>query len=220
MIVDTWMTKHPIVVSPETSMAEAGQLMGTHRIRHLPVIDRGQLVGVITKSDLLRAAATGLDPFSAVARDDASMRAPVACVMSTRLVTVEATLPLEDAARVMVERKIGAVLVAEDGRRLVGVLTESDVMRALISSVSIAGPGARITIGTRDTNAVVRFLAEHAPKLAMRVLSVLVLDGPDGLTVVARLGGGRIDELVDRAWAAGHPVRSVVRLGMASSSSS
>lgn len=220
VIVDTWMTKHPFVVSPETTIGEAGQLMGTHRIRHLPVLDHGQLVGVITKSDLLRAAATGLDPLSAVARDDLSMRAPVAGVMSTRLVTVEATLPLEDAAQLMVERKIGAVLVAEDGRRLIGVLTESDVMRALISSVSVEGPGARITIGTRDTNQVVRFLAERAPKLAMRVLSLLVLDGPEGLTVVARLGGGRVDELVDQAWAAGHPVRSVVRLGMAAVSTS
>ncbi len=208
------MTKDPIVVSPDTTIAQAGQVMGVHGIRHLPVVDRDQLVGVITKSDLLRAASANLDPMSPVATDDASLRGAVSSVMTSRVVTVPPTTPIEDAARLMVDGKFGAVLVVKDERRLVGVLTESDVMRALISSVSVDGPGVRLTFTTHDTSAVVQFLAAHAPKLAMRVLSILVLDDVDGPTVVVRLGGAHVDELVDQAWAAGHPVRSVVRLGI------
>lgn len=214
MIVDTWMARNPIVVSPDTTIGQAGQVMGTHRIRHLPVVDRDQLVGLVTKSDLLRAASSNLDPMSAVASDDASLRGAVSTLMTRRLVTVPPTMPLEDAARLMVDHKFGAVLVMEEQRRLVGVLTESDIMRALISSVSVDGPGARLTISTRDTSAVVQFLATRAPKLGMRVLGILVVDEADGPTVVARLGGAHIDALVAQAWAAGHPVRSVVRLGI------
>lgn len=214
MIVETWMTRNPVVVSPDATIGEAGQVMGARRIRHLPVVDRDQLVGVITKSDLLRASSANLDPMAVAAAEDDSLRRAVSTVMTRRVVTVTPTMPLEDAARLMVEHKFGAVLVMEDSRRLVGVLTESDVMRALISSVSVDGPGVRLTIATRDTNAVVKFLAEQAPKLRMRVLSILVLDEVDGPTVIARLGGAHVDELVDKAWAAGHPVRSVVRLGI------
>lgn len=208
------MTRNPIVVSPDTTIGEAGQLMGARRIRHLPVVERDQLVGVITKTDLLRATAADVDPTSAAATDDASLRGLVSTVMTRRVVTVPPTTPLEDAARLMVDNKFGALLVMEDKRRLVGVLTESDVMRALISSVSVDGPGARLTFTTRNTSGVVKFLAEQAPKVGMRVLSILVLDEIDGPTVISRLGGAHVDELVDLAWAAGHPVRSVVRLGV------
>ncbi len=111
--VETWMRRPVITVHPEVPITEALGLMRRGRFRHLPVVDgRGRLVGIVSDRDLGRPASS------------------VREVMTPDVVTVKPSTDIRHAARLMRERKIGSLPVIEDGRP-VGILTETDVLRAL-----------------------------------------------------------------------------------------
>ncbi len=141
LLVRDSMTRELVTVGPETTAAEALALCRENRIRHLPVLEGGRLVGVISDRDL-RAATPALgDP----ARAEALQRVRVAGEMTRDAVTARPEDPIEDAAMAMYERKIGCLPVI-DGEDLVGVVTSSDVLRALVRLVGAHKPGSRLEV--------------------------------------------------------------------------
>jgi acetoin utilization protein AcuB len=129
--VREWMREPAVTVRADTPVREAVEIMRTRGLRHLPVMDpRDRLVGIVTDRDLRHLV---FDP--AVQRRLAESLAaldkmPVSQAMTWGVVTVRPTTDLREAARLMRERKIGAVPVV-DGDRVVGILTETDVLAAL-----------------------------------------------------------------------------------------
>lgn len=130
MYVREWMTRSPVTVSPTTPISEARQLMERRRIRHLPVVDEaGRLVGIVTDRDIrlnLPSPATSLSIWEV---NYLLARLTVGEVMTRNVLTASPDWPVEDAARAMLERRIGALPVLEEGR-LVGIVTETDLLRA------------------------------------------------------------------------------------------
>jgi CBS domain-containing protein len=118
-------------VTPDTPACEAARLLGTRKIRHLPVVDHdGRLVGIVTDRDLRQAVFHPAVQARLGTTGEAVGDLPVRELMTRGVVTVAPWADLRQAARLMHERKIGALPVVEDGR-LVGILTETDVLRAL-----------------------------------------------------------------------------------------
>jgi CBS domain-containing membrane protein len=112
--------------SDTLDIADGVMCMG--RIRHLPVLDAGSVVGVVSQRDLFRSALGAALAFG-IRRPQELMRSlEIRDVMSTPAVTVEAGALVQEAARTMAEKKIGCLPVVKGGR-LVGILTESDVLR-------------------------------------------------------------------------------------------
>ncbi len=111
------MTVAPLTVQPEDTIEQAQALMRNGRMRHLPVVEGGKLVGLLTKSDILRRHAEGATP--RLVRD----------AMQTEVVTATAHLPLRRAARLLFDRKFGCLPVIDASRAVVGILTESDFIR-------------------------------------------------------------------------------------------
>jgi acetoin utilization protein AcuB len=141
LLVRDSMTREVVAVAPETTAAEALALCRMNRIRHLPVLEGGRLVGVISDRDL-RAATPALgDSVRAEALD----RIRVADEMAREVMTVHPEDPIEDAAMAMYERKFGCLPVV-DGEKLVGMVTTSDVMRALVRLVGAHKPSSRLEI--------------------------------------------------------------------------
>jgi len=130
-----------VTVVSETTAAEALALCRMNRIRHLPVLEGRRLVGVISDRDL-RAATPALGD---LARAEALDRIRVADQMTRDVTTAGPEDPIEDAAMAMYERKIGCLPVV-DGEDLVGILTTSDVMRALVRLVGAHKPGSRLEV--------------------------------------------------------------------------
>jgi acetoin utilization protein AcuB len=124
------MSRRVISVTPETELAAAAKLMRARKIRHLPVVDtRGRLVGIVTARDLrqaLFAPAVQDRPEGVLELLDSLV---VRDVMTRGVLSVRTTTPLPEAARLMHERKLGALPVVERDR-LVGILTETDVLHA------------------------------------------------------------------------------------------
>ena len=141
LLVRNSMTRELVTVVTGTTAAEALALCRMNRIRHLPVLEGRRLVGVISDRDL-RAATPALGD---LARAEALDRIRVADEMARDVATAGPEDPIEDAAMAMYERKIGCLPVV-DGEDLVGILTTSDVMRALVRLVGAHKPGSRLEV--------------------------------------------------------------------------
>lgn len=146
MKVKEVMTKHPITIDAEAPVGTALDLMRSKAVRHLPVMDgAGTLIGIITDRDLRHAAlAPALDEYLSV-RAHRRVREVSATLESLRVkdvmtwavVTTGPEAPLSYAALVMFESRVGSLPVLEHGR-LVGMLTERDVLKALLLEGKIA----------------------------------------------------------------------------------
>ena len=133
-MVRDWMTSNPIIISSNCTLPEAYWLMVNNKIRRLPVVDKDTLVGIVTLDDLrgkVPATLIGMDPVRA---SDILTKLPVRQVMSENPKTITADATLVYAARLMLEFKISALPVMNDAK-LIGIITESDIFRALVKQV-------------------------------------------------------------------------------------
>ena len=132
MRVKDFMTGSPISVPPSTPVADARELMGRHRVRHLLVLDGERLVGIVTDRDIrlnLPSPATSLSVWEI---NYLLAKLTVGEVMTKDVITMGPDRPVSDAVHLMLEHKIGGVPVLEAGR-VVGIITETDLLRALPS---------------------------------------------------------------------------------------
>ena len=136
MRVSEWMTPAPITVTPSTAVPKVQGLMRHRRIRHLPVLEDGRLVGIITDRDVRTvdpSPATSLGPGE---RHYLFERLTVRAVMTRPVLTVTPGDSLAEAVRLMLENRIGCLPVLE-GQRLVGILTGVDVLRAFSTTLGV-----------------------------------------------------------------------------------
>ncbi len=128
------MTPNPVTLSPEESLMEALQLMRLRKIRRIPVVSAaGKLVGLLTEGDLKRAEPSTLsdtqEQFTAVMEGTQVNR-----IMIQNLITASPDMPLIDAARTLFKNKYGALPVLE-GEKLIGILTDNDLIGALVKVI-------------------------------------------------------------------------------------
>lgn len=133
MLVRQWMSPHPVTVTRQTSVLNARRLMRVQRVRHLPVVDDGdRVVGMISDRDVSLADSQMVRALSTLQSDLASGRyRPVQTVMSTPVHTVSPDEPVSLAADVMLRWQVSGMPVV-DGGRLVGIITSTDCLRALL----------------------------------------------------------------------------------------
>ncbi|MGH3148201.1 MAG: CBS and ACT domain-containing protein, partial [Rubrobacter sp.] len=143
--VNDSMTREVVTLSPQDTAKAALALCRERRIRHLPVLEGGVLVGIVSDRDLRSAAPALGDTDRAAAL--AEIR--VGEVMASQVVTVAPDDPIEQAANTMRERRIGCLPVVEGGG-LVGIVTASDVMDALVYLVGANEPGSRMEVSVPD----------------------------------------------------------------------
>jgi CBS domain-containing protein len=133
------MTKKVITIGPDDTIEQIEKGMERFRFRHLPVVDAGKLVGLVSHRDLLHA----LSSFLSEAEDERNVlirRQPAKLIMQHDVITVRAHEPLLDAAKLMWETKLGCLPVVDENDQVVGIVTEADFMRAMIRVLGGAIP--------------------------------------------------------------------------------
>lgn len=146
MLVGRRMTPNPKTVTPETSLAEASDRMKREKVRRYPVVtQQGRLVGIVSKDDLLHASPSGISSLSIWEMTYLLSKVKVQDVMTRKVITVTESTPLEEAARIMLENKIGGLPVMR-GEALVGIITESDIFRVFTEVLGGAEPGIRVSL--------------------------------------------------------------------------
>ena len=149
MLVGRRMRTSLVTVTKEATLAQARELLHSHRIRHLPVVERERLLGILTDRDIRQASpssAAGISPDRTVAF---LAQIPVTEAMVRDVRTVSPYTTLEEAARLMIEHKIGCLPVTE-ADRLVGIITETDILGVLVDVMGIREPSARIELTLPD----------------------------------------------------------------------
>ena len=169
------MTKNPITVNPDTLVLEAQKLMKDKGIQRLPVVDKDRLVGIVTKYDLLETVPIKGTSVNLYNLNIVLSQMKVKDLMKKNPITVTPYTPVEDALRIGQERKIGSFPVIEDGK-LVGIATESDIVRFLIRTLGIGEEGSRITVtglGEKfgELERIISLISQHK----VTILSMILL---------------------------------------------
>lgn len=132
MKVKNWVTKEVITVSPEMSVKEAFGLMKSMGIRHLPVVRDGRLKGIVTDRDLRRPKLSEVfKSWDELYRINDDIQ--VEDIMASPVVTIVEEDSIQEAARIMVQKRIGALPVVDSKEKMTGIITESDVLRAFVA---------------------------------------------------------------------------------------
>lgn len=148
MLVGNRMTLHPITVSPHSSIAVAMTLMHERKVRRLPVLDnRGKLVGIISDRDILQASPSPATSLAKWEIPELLDKLTVEKVMTSEVISIPDDTPLEEAARIMADHKVGGLPVMK-GAALVGIITESDLFKVLLQLLGGRRPGVRISVTT------------------------------------------------------------------------
>jgi len=146
MIVARRMKRNPVFVDEGDSMKKAMDLLKEHEIRHLPVLKDGEkLVGILSERDIKQASpspATALEIREIYYLLD---KIKVKQIMTRRPYTISSSAPIEEAALIIREKKIGCLPVVDNGK-LVGILTETDIVDSFIESMGVSGPGYRVEL--------------------------------------------------------------------------
>lgn len=130
--VKDWMSRNPVLISPKTTLPQAYQLMKERRVRRLPVVnDDGQLVGIVALGDVREAAPSDATTLSIYELNYLLAQLTVDRIMTRDVLYVGPETPIREAARMMLDRKIGGLPVVEGGK-VVGILTESDIFRMIV----------------------------------------------------------------------------------------
>jgi acetoin utilization protein AcuB len=145
MLVDERMSKPVISVPPSTPIQEALNMMKREHVRRFPVVTQdGKLVGIVSQSDLLHASPSDATSLSVWELNYLISRIQVEEVMTRDVLTVTADTPVEIAARIMADNKIGGMPVMREGQ-VVGMITETDLFKIFLEMLGARYAGVRLT---------------------------------------------------------------------------
>jgi len=171
LLVRDWMTGNLVTLSPKASVAEALTLCRERRIRHIPIVEEGRLIGIVSDRDL-RDASPALGDAE---RASTLQEKRVGDVMTREVSTTVPEESIENVAQEMYELKIGSlpVVAEEDEEKLLGIVTSSDVMRALVTLAGLPEPGYRIEVRAPDRAGILVEVAGKFQDLGADIFSVL-----------------------------------------------
>jgi len=145
MLVRERMIQTHYTCAPDMSVTEALRLMKEKKIRRLPVLDsHGKLVGIVSDKDLLYASPSPVTSLSVWEMNYLLAKLKVEEVMTRKVLTVTEDTPLEEAARIMADNKIGGLPVMR-GETMVGIVTETDLFNTFLELLGARQPGVRVT---------------------------------------------------------------------------
>ncbi|AEH45223.1 CBS domain containing protein [Thermodesulfatator indicus DSM 15286] len=198
MRIKHWMIKDVITISPEATVEEALQLMKKHSIRHLPVVDGEDLVGLVTESSIRQYTLPSI-------KDSL----PIKEVMILNPITVDAEATIDEAARLIHRHKIGGLPVIQAGK-LVGIITVTDLLEAFIELMGILRSSSRIDVipaKNKSFEEVLDIIKTHGG----HVISVGMDIHPSGEKIYyVRLEKCPLDPIAAALEIAGHQVVSLV----------
>jgi acetoin utilization protein AcuB len=186
MLVGRRMTKDPKTVSPEDTLTRAADIMRESRVNHLPVVEGGRLVGILSDTDL-RNASLASGPLTAAEEPPGGSRR-VREVMKTEVWSLTPEDSVEDALLIICRKKFGALPVLT-GDRLVGIITKVDLLNAVIDVLNLDDVGLRIEVSLPRTLGRFEELIAALEGLSARVCSCIITPrkGGDGMVALLRL---------------------------------
>lgn len=180
MLVRDRMSAHPILCSPDTPVAEALDQMKKERIRRMPVVDKhNKLVGIVSDKDLLQASPSPATSLSVWEITYLMSKIKVSDVMTKKVITISGDTPVEDAARIMVDNKIGGLPVVDDSGAVLGIITETDIFKTFIDILGARKSGVRVTTLVTDRKGQLAKITGDIAAAGGNIVALVELPGTD-----------------------------------------
>jgi acetoin utilization protein AcuB len=173
MLIKGWMTSDVMTIDEDTSMMKASQIMKENNIRRLPVMHKGKLVGMITDRDIKEAS-----PSKATTLDVHELyyllsELKVKDIMSKNVFTIGPEETVEKAAVKMLEHRISGLPVVNDKGKVVGMITQGDIFKVLVSLTGIYRGGIQFAFNLEDRPGSIKEVGDLIRKHGGRMVSIL-----------------------------------------------
>lgn len=178
MLVGERMSRPVITVSPDDPINEVMALFRKEHIRRAPVIKDGKLAGIVTQTDLLNAAPSPVTSLSIWEVHYLVSKVTVQKVMTRKVITVDRDKPIEEAARVMADKKIGGLPVMSAGK-LIGMITETDLFKVFLELMGARNKALRVTAVIPDKKGVLARVTHAVSAAGGNFVSFGMFAGPD-----------------------------------------
>jgi acetoin utilization protein AcuB len=173
------MSRNPITVRPDTSLYDGLKVMRDNKVRRLPVVNKdGRLVGIVSQMDLLYASPSPATSLSVWEINYLTSRIKVSDLMTTDVTTVCEDCPLEEAARIMVDSKIGGLPVMR-GDRLVGIITETDLFKVFLELLGAREQGTRFTLLVPERKGMLADISGRIAQMGGNIVAMGTFLGED-----------------------------------------
>ena len=149
MLVGERMTHPVITITPDMPIVDALNLMKSERIRRTPVVKDGRLVGIVSDKDLLNASPSPVSSLSVWEMNYLLSKITINEVMTKKVLTITEDTPIEEAARIMADNKVGGLPVMRDDH-VVGIITETDLFKVFLELMGARETGVRVTALVAD----------------------------------------------------------------------
>ncbi|MFH1489390.1 MAG: CBS and ACT domain-containing protein [Pseudomonadota bacterium] len=173
MLVKNWMTKDVITVDANDSMIDAVKLMKDHAIRRLPVMKKGELVGIVTDRDLKKANASDATTLEVHELLYLVSQIKIREMMTKNPITIPSDFTIEETAELLLKNKISGVPVVDREDRVVGIITQTDIFRALVSLTGVGTRGVQFAFQLEDRPGSIKEIADIIRQYGGRLASIL-----------------------------------------------
>jgi len=202
------MTTNVVTIPSSTSIADAKRIMEAHRIRRLPVVDKGKLVGIVTEHRLESVSpskATSLTVWELTYLLD---KTTVKKIMERDVITVSPDMSAEESLAVAQGNKVGALVVVEDGR-VVGIATTNDFFYKIVNPIlGLGEPGSRVEITGGGNGKALEEIISTANRLGLEITTVHIEQLPESKArdVCVHINSEDVSQLVSELEAKGYKV--------------
>lgn len=201
MFVKERMTRPVITVPEDMTVPDAVNLFKREHIRRAPVVRSGKLVGFVSEADLLNASPSPVTSLSIFEVHYLLNKITVGQVMRKNVVTISGDTPIEEAARIMADNKIGGLPVVEDDF-VVGIITQTDLFKVLLEMMGAREGGCRVTVLIPDKPGQFAKIGKAFGELEANIISMGTFAGSDSSnrTVTFKVQGlepGKVQEVVE-----------------------
>lgn len=195
MYVRQFMTTQVFTVTPEESIADTMALMREKKISRMPVVEKGKLVGIVSDGDLREVSPSPATTLSIFELNYLIAKTPIREVALKKVLTCQPDTKIEEAALLMRDHNIGGLPVVDDGK-VVGIITESDILDAFLDIMGFLSPGQRVMIETINEAGILLDLAVTIKEFDVNIGSLAVYHLKENkVQILARLQGERVAEV-------------------------
>jgi acetoin utilization protein AcuB len=179
MLVGERMTRRPVTVMEDTPVGRALEMMRREKVRRFPVIDKhGKLEGIVSEEDLIYAAPSPATTLSIFEIHTLLARVKVSDVMTREVITVSEDTPLEEAARIMADNRVGGLPVMR-GDQLVGIITETDIFKVFLEMLGGRDDGVRLSVQVPHQKGVLAKIASEIAGMGGNIVALGTVHGDD-----------------------------------------
>jgi len=173
MLVENWMSKDVVTVDVNDSMQYAIRLLKEHNMRGLPVMENGKLAGVITDRDLKRASASDATTLEIYELLYLISKIKIKEIMTKNPITVPLDYTIDEAAEILLDNKLTGAPVVDNEGKVVGVITQTDIFRVLVSFTGVKKAGIQFAFQLENHPGSIKEVADIIRKYGCRLMSIL-----------------------------------------------